>query len=211
MRAKNRASYISVKEYLKREERASVRHEYVDGRLFAMTGATKRHNIITSNLQAMLQSRLKGSSCYAYSIDVKVKVESTNSFYYPDVVVSCGDKDLDDVVVDHPVLVVEVLSRSTAATDRREKVIAYKQLNSLKDYMIVHQRRQRVELHSRKDDGTWEVSEFGAGEQLEIGFLPGGKLLLSMDDIYEGVKPDSDFVVHEDPFEDYDASWTEDW
>src|SRR5271156_6653396 len=126
--------YLTVERYLEEEERAALRHEYVDGRIFAMTGATRRHNIIAGNIYSMLRSHVRGSRCRAYVSDVKVHVESTNSFYYPDVMVSCDAYDAKAVFTDHPLVIVEVLSRSTAAIDRREKVLAYRKIESLREY-----------------------------------------------------------------------------
>src|ERR1700678_3274194 len=116
-----RLLYITAEEYLTEEAHAPLKHEYVDGRVFVMTGSTLRHNIIASNIQSILRTHVRGSRCRAYIADVKVKVESTNSFYYPDVMVSCDKYDDKSVFTCNPELVVEVLSRSTAAIDRREK------------------------------------------------------------------------------------------
>jgi Uma2 family endonuclease len=118
-------AHMSVDEYLSSEEHASVRREYVDGRVFAMTGVTKRHNIIAGNIYSILRAHVRGSQCRAYISDVKVRVEAANSFYYPDVMVSCEPFDHKSVFTSTPRLIVEVLSRSTAAIDRREKVLAY--------------------------------------------------------------------------------------
>src|SRR5437868_14877821 len=102
--------YMSVEEYLAFEETASLRHEFVDGQVFAMVGTTLRHNIISANLQSILQTHLRGSSCRAFISDVKVRVEATNSFYYPDIMVSCKPLDTSGTVITEPVLLVEVLS-----------------------------------------------------------------------------------------------------
>ncbi len=114
---------MTVDEYMAFEMRATVRHEFVDGRLFAMSGATKRHNIIAGNIYSILRAHVRGSQCRAYVSDVKARVESMNIFYYPDVMVSCDLFDKDSTFAARPVLIVEVLSRSTAAIDRREKCL----------------------------------------------------------------------------------------
>jgi Uma2 family endonuclease len=211
MRAQDRFHYITVEEYLSREERASMRHEYVDGRLFAMSGVTKRHNIITFNLQSTLQAHLNGSGCRAYASDLKVKVVAAHSFYYPDVVVSCGDTDQSDSFASNAVLIIEVLSRSTAAIDRREKVLAYKQIESLREYLIVHQSRQRVELHKKNERGLWIVLEFGAGDEITLDSLPTGSLRIHMNAIYKDVSWDHDLQVREDAAEAYDEGCSIDW
>ncbi|HEY9785394.1 MAG TPA: Uma2 family endonuclease [Candidatus Obscuribacterales bacterium] len=111
---------------------------------------------------------------------------------YPDVVVSCGKYEDSSALAANPVLIVEVLSPSTASIDRREKVIAYKQMPSLKEYMIVHQRRQRVELHRRNDRGQWQFFEFEPGSEVLLASIPVGAVTISMKDIYEDVKREQD-------------------
>jgi Uma2 family endonuclease len=195
-------AYMSVEEYLFSEEHASIRHEYVDGRVFAMTGVTKRHNIIAGNIYAMLHAHVKGSQCRAYISDVKARVESINSFYYPDVMVSCEAFDHRSVFTSSPRLIVEVLSRSTAAIDRREKVLAYRQIESLQEYLIVHQTKERAELHLKNEQSRWDIHEFGHGAELVLESIPVGPLRISMTAIYEDVdwQPDGSEVredIHE--------------
>src|SRR5262249_11031425 len=114
---------ISINEYLALEAKSSIRHEYLNGRIFAMTGATQRHGIITDNIVSRLKTHLKGGPCRAHTRDLKVKVEATNSIYYPDVIISCTKRDDNSLFAPDPVLIVEVLSPSTASIDRREKVL----------------------------------------------------------------------------------------
>lgn len=177
---------MTAEEYLAREEYATVRHEFVDGQVFAMTGATKRHRTIAGNIYAALRAQIRGSRCSADISDAKVHVQATNCYYYPDVVVSCGTDADNSVVVSAPVLIVEVLSRSTAGIDRREKVIAYKKIESLREYIIVHQRIARIEVHRKNEAGTWSVEEFRKGQCLILS-MPTGAFQLSLATIYEGV------------------------
>jgi Uma2 family endonuclease len=188
MTTRSKFSYITPEEYLAQEEHSQTRHEYVGGLTFVMTGVTYRHNIIAGNIFSILHSRLRGSQCRATMSDMKACVESMNSYYYPDVMVSCGQYLDDAVIASNPVLIVEVLSRSTATIDKREKVIAYRQIESLLEYMIVHQRKRRVELHRRIENGTWEVLEFDADDaELVLESIPTGPLKLTFDAIYEDV------------------------
>ena len=188
MPAKNKFSYITREEYLAQEKRSLLRHEYVGGSTFAMTGVAYRHNIIAGNLFSILHAHVRGSQCRATMSDMKAYVESMNSYYYPDVMVSCGRYLDEAVVAANPILIVEVLSRSTAAVDRREKVLAYRQIESLSEYLIVHQRKQSVELHRRKENGTWEVFEFDADDaELVLESIPTGSLKVSFEAIYESV------------------------
>jgi Uma2 family endonuclease len=201
---------------LSSEEHASVRREYVDGRVFSMTGVTKRHNIIAGNIYSILRSHVRGSQCRAYISDVEVKVESANSFYYPDVMVSCEPFDHKSVWTSAPRLIVEVLSRFTAAIDRREKVLAYRQIDSLREYLIVYQTKQQAELHRKNEDGHWDIFEFGQGAELKLESIPVGSLQMSVAAIYEDVnwmdvnrQPDGDWEVREEAHDDWldESGW----
>jgi len=191
------AHYLTVGEYLKREERASSKHEYVDGLIFPICAVTKRHNVIAQNISRALHPKLRGTGCQVYISDVMVRVRPTNSFYYPDVMVTCSPYDPTGVIEDNPRLVVEVLSRSTAATDRREKVMAYKQVPSVREYLIVHQSRPRLELHRRTADGSWIFLEFGLRDDVILESLPSPTCLPARA-IYEDVEWKKDWTVHED-------------
>lgn len=184
MPSPRRQHLLTVDEYLAREEREMCRNEYFDGQLFAMSGATRRHNIISVNLHAFIHQHLKGRPCRAYISDVKVRVEATNSFYYPDIMVAC---DEFTIYTTSPVLIVEVLSRSTAAIDRREKLFAYKQIPTLYEYLIVHQRKKRIEYHQKSSNGQWNVTTFGGGEFFTMLSEMGSPLTVAVDDIYEDV------------------------
>ncbi len=179
--------FMSVEDFLTFESAAPGRHEYVDGQVFAMVGSTMRHNIISSNIQSILQTQLRGGSCRAFISDVKVRVEATNSFYYPDVVVSCKPLDTSGTVVTEPVLLVEVLSPSTAATDKREKLVAYLKILTLKEYLIVYQSKKRIEVYRKGLDGHWKIPEVVELQNtLEIHSLP-KRLSIALDAIYEDV------------------------
>jgi len=196
----NKIAYVSAEQYLSMEERASVRHEYVGGQVFAMAGATKRHNVIALNIGSILRSHVTGSQCRAYVSDIKARVEATNSFYYPDVMVAFDKHDDSSVYTAHPVLIVEILSRSTATIDRREKVLAYRQIASLREYLIVHQTNKKAELHRRNEQGAWDILEFSHGAELQLESIPVGPLKFPIDAIYEDVdwSQDSDWMVREE-------------
>lgn len=200
---------ISLEDYLATEKAASSKHEYVDGQVFAMTGVTKRHNKIALNIAMLLRSHVRGTHCSAYVSDVKVRVEATNSFYYPDVMVACDKSTLapsdeeDDVYAASPVLLIEVLSRSTATIDRREKLLAYKQIPSLREYLIVYQSRSRAELH-RRNGAEWDTFEFAEGTTLQLLSMPTGALEFPIDAIYEdaGATSSGDLTVRETAHEE---------
>jgi|AGTN01.1.fsa_nt_gi Uncharacterized protein conserved in cyanobacteria len=192
-------SRLSVQDYLAFEQAAHVRHEYVDGRIFAMTGGSKAHNIISLNIAMIIRAGLRDRGCAVYMSDVKVRVVALNSFYYPDVVIDCGAFDQASVYTDTPASIFEVLSKSTASTDRREKLIAYQNIPSLKEYVIVHQTRKRLEVY-RNDESNWTVEEIGSDGMLIIEACPHHQITLSTDEIYAGIEFDErpDLQVRED-------------
>jgi Uma2 family endonuclease len=187
--------HLSIEEYLAQEGRANVRNEYVNGQIFAMTGATAAHNLISGNLFALLHGHLMGSRCRPFIHDMKVAVEIANSFYYPDVMVTCEPFDPKSIYQRSPVLIAEVLSPSTKHIDRREKLIAYRKLESLREYLIIHQNRYRIELYRRDADGQWEYSVAGKTDLLDLNSFPTA-LQVPVSTIYNGVVLDP--VVEEE-------------
>ncbi len=194
--------YMTVEQYLESEERASERREFVDGHVFAMSGATRRHNIIAGNIYSILRAHVRGSHCRTYIEAVKARVEAANCFYYPDVMVSCDAYESKSVFTDRPVLVVEVLSPSTAAIDRREKRVNYMKIETLNELLIVHQRRKRVELYRRVADGNWDVIKYGPEDDLVLESLANGVLTMPLESIYEEVDladgEDGSLVLYEE-------------
>ncbi len=178
--------HLTVQEYLEFEEKSDVKHEYVAGRIFAMAGATEGHNTIAGNLFAQLRFHLRGSGGRAYLADMKVRIEIADTFYYPDVMVTCEPFALKSVFKSNPDLIVEVLSPSTENTDRREKLSIYRQLESLREYAIVYQDRIRVELYRKDQQNRWQLEIFEEGEAVTFHSLP-SPLTLSMQEIYEDV------------------------
>lgn len=164
--------YLSEAEYLAHEVRSPVRNEYVAGHIYAMTGASLRHNVISLNLASMLRNHLRGSPCRAFMADAKLRVAKTHSIYYPDVLVTCDPKHLSvstsDHIIDTPRLVIEVLSESTASTDRREKLQAYRSLPSLIEYVLVSQDEAKIEIHRRSGDIGWQIATLTPGDSVEL-------------------------------------------
>lgn len=176
---------ISETDYLADEELPGPRHEFIDGQIFAMAGATKAHGTIALNIGTALRAHLRGSPCRARVADMKVSVASARSYYYPDVVATCADADLrpdsPQNFVTAPKVIVEVLSPSTAKIDRREKWLAYRQLTSLQEYVLVDQERQCVEVFHREAAG-WVQDIATAGETITLSSLG---ISLALADIYE--------------------------
>ncbi len=183
---------VSEEEYLRLEAQSPIKHEYVNGEMFAMTGGTLRHNTIALNIAAALRSHLRDTPCRVFINDVRVRVEKTHSYYYPDLLVSCARAaqamDLSAVTVEDPVLVIEVLSPGTEATDRREKLLAYRTLSSLSEYVLTSQDEARVEIHRRRGDIGWERIEYSGPETVELASVD---LQIAMREIYEGVPIES--------------------
>ncbi|NUB00895.1 Uma2 family endonuclease [Azospirillum melinis] len=175
----SRKPWITPQDYLAAERTAEVRHEYLDGETFAMVGASRRHATIVGNLFVTLRQAARARGCQAYANDVKVRVEAANAFYYPDLVATCAGGD-DPYVVMDPVLVVEVLSDSTEAIDRREKRTNYQKIPSLREIVLVSQGERLVEVY-RRDGSGWTVDVVRDGPVM----LAALDLSLPLDEIYE--------------------------
>ena len=162
---------ISEAQYLAQEQRSPARSEYVAGQVFAMTGASLRHNVIALNIATLLRQHLRGTPCRTFMADAKLRVAKLQSIYYPDVMVTCDPRYVQvgtaDHLVDAPRLVVEVLRESTAGTDRREKMQAYRSLPSLLEYVLVSQDEPLVEVHRRNGDIGWDIITLGPGDPVE--------------------------------------------
>jgi Uma2 family endonuclease len=152
---------FTPEEYLLLEERAETRSEYCDGEIFAMTGGTLRHAQIVSNLIGELHQALKGTGCRALGSDMRLYVEKSKLFTYPDILIVCGQPVLmagrNDTLCDAQ-LIVEVLSASTEAYDRGEKFSMYQRLPSLQEYILVPQDTQGIESFRRQERGKWTVN-----------------------------------------------------
>ncbi|TPQ26985.1 Uma2 family endonuclease [Methylomonas koyamae] len=182
---------LSCAEYLQGEEAAAVKHEYLDGEVWAMVGASDAHVSIAMNLAFLLKQALKQSPCRTYISDMKVNVAAANAFFYPDVLVSCNPKDRDNrLFKQHPVFIAEVLSPSTEAFDRGAKFAAYRQLDSLQSYWLIDSRTQAIDCFRRTADNAWLLhSHTGPGDKLAIPEL---NLELDFAEIYADVALDSE-------------------
>jgi Uma2 family endonuclease len=148
---------FSQEEYLEIEEMSTVKHEYIRGQIYAMAGASKAHVIIAGNLVTLLNNHLRGSGCIVYSADMKVKIDTANVFYYPDVTVTCNEEDRksSENFIRHPCLIVEILSTKTEAFDRGDKFSDYQKLESLEEYILIDQKKMRIESFHRNSRGIW--------------------------------------------------------
>ena len=166
-------AYFSPKEYLEIEEKSPMKHEYRQGLIYAMAGASKAHVIITGNTYKQLDIFLENSNCIVYSTDMKVRVEAANDFYYPDVVVTCDERDRDSAesFIRYPCLIVEVLSNKTEKFDREGKFNDYKTLETLTEYVLISQKEIMVECFRRNAEGNWVEQIYREEEEVEFASI----------------------------------------
>lgn len=177
--------YLSPEEYLTIERQAEYKSEYVDGVMYAMAGASERHNLIAGNLVTELNNQLRNAPCRVYPSDLKVRVPNSTRFFYPDVSVICGKTRFADEQTDvvlNPILIVEVLSESTAAFDRGKKFQSYQQIESLQEYLLVSQDEFTVEHYLRQENGHWLYTKVSGLEGIIA--LPTLNSQLALSDIY---------------------------
>jgi Uma2 family endonuclease len=160
--------YFTPEEYLEIEETSTIKHEYIQGHIYAMAGASKAHVILTGNLVTLLNNHLRGTGCIVYSTDMKVRIEPANMFYYPDVAVTCDERDRtsSEDFIRYPRLIIEVLSRKTEAFDRGDKFADYKTLETLEEYVLVNQYQMTVERFQRNAEGFWVPFAYREGDEV---------------------------------------------
>lgn len=179
---------LTVDEYLALEEISKIRHEYVDGQIHAMAGGTLNHNRIAMDFGRLLNDRMTGKNCEAFVENIVVRI-SAAIYYYPDVVVACDELDGNESVIHNPVLVIEVLSKSTEKIDRREKMIEYQMISGLREYVIVTQEKMQIEVYRHDNAGeAWQGEIYTEPEQEVLFASVGVKMLVS--EIYQRVKFD---------------------
>jgi Uma2 family endonuclease len=175
-------------EYLASERLSNARHEFFDGAIFAMAGASKAHNQISSNLVRLLGNALLNKPCSVYSSDMRVKSDRANKYSYPDVVATCKDERFEDKSEDTlltPLLIIEILSDSTEGYDRGDKFFHYRQIDSFVEYVLVSQKNGHIERYIRQPDNTWLYSDFNSmDEKIEFSSTD---CTISLQDIYHKV------------------------
>ena len=181
--------HVSPEEYLALERKAEYKSEYIDGLIYAMAGGSERHNLIAANIIIALGAQLRTRPCRVYPSDLKVRVPNSTRFFYPDVSVICGDTqfadDEKDVIL-NPVLIVEVLSESTAAYDRGKKFLSYQQIDTLKEYLLVSQDEFLVECYARQNSDTWLYFKMSGLDSPSL-IMPYLQCELDLRDIYNKV------------------------
>lgn len=162
-------SPLSSEEYLAAEADSPTKHEYRDGEVYAMAGGTDAHVTIALNLWALLRGHLRTGKCRAYALDMKACIETLNRYYYPDVMVTCDDRDRANTTCKrHPCLIVEVLSEGTEAFDRGDKFFDYRHLDSLQENVLISQTRPHAEVFRRNAEGLWVLHPHSEGDTLTL-------------------------------------------
>lgn len=178
---------MTAEEYLAFERTSDEKHEFADGAIFAMSGGTYEHSIISQAFGSVLRTALLGRKCSVPNSDMKIQIPSTDKLVYPDAAVVCGRPEFKDDKRDvllNPKIIVEVLSPSTEAYDRGDKFTNYRTIASLMHYIIAAQDKPFVEVYTREEDGSWRLREYGPGTQIKLSAVD---CSLDVDQIYAGV------------------------
>ncbi|MEL6787908.1 MAG: Uma2 family endonuclease [Cyanobacteria bacterium J06607_15] len=191
-------SFITPEEYLQLEAASDIKHEYIDGDVYDMAGATDTHVTIALNMAVLLRGHLRDSGCRVYISDMKVKIEQKNRFFYPDVIVTCEAEDQENSTFKQfPRLIIEVLSDSTEAFDRGDKFADYQSLPSLQEYVLINTKKARIECFRRTAEGLWLLQFYELeAEKFELTSVEfTGKIA----DVYEQVEFTSETTNNEQP------------
>jgi Uma2 family endonuclease len=178
---------LSIQDFLAFERDSNEKHEYYQGEVFAMSGAGRRHNIICINLLGQLVSRLKGKPCRPFGSDMRLHIPENTLFTYPDIAVYCGDaKMMDDDNALEPSVIIEILSPSTKDYDRGGKFKLYRDIPSLREYILVDTESIGIEVFSVNQQKHWELEEFTSPD--EVLHIPSLSVSIPLKEIYEGTK-----------------------
>lgn len=182
------AKYVSEKEYLSFERDALDKHEYYKGEIFLMPGASFKHNLIESNLRGVLHNFLKGKTCREFGSNLRVHIPENTLYTYPDILMLCDEPDFVDDEFDtitNPSILIEILSPSTANYDRGAKFELYRDIATLKEYMLIDSKTIHIVVYARNIDNTWTLSE--TKDLNDNVQLPSIDFTLKVADIYEGI------------------------
>jgi Uma2 family endonuclease len=179
---------ITPEEYLQFERQSETKHEYFDGEIFAMAGASRRHCKISANLMRIIGNKLYKTKCSVYANDFRVKIKETGLYTYPDLIVTCGKEILEDQVKDtllNPLIIIEILSPSTEKYDRGKKFAHYRQIENLQNYVLISQEEPNIEVFQRQPNEQWLFSEKnGLENSIEI---PAIDYLLPLVEVYDKI------------------------
>lgn len=171
--------------YLAWEAEQPDKSEYMAGEVFAMVGVRRVHAVVAGNVFAALREHLRGTPCQPFISDMKLRVAAVDAFFYPDVMVTCDARDRQaDLFVEHPMLIVEILSDSTAAYDRGAKFVSYRQIAELQEYVLIDIEAQRVEVFRRQPGNEWLLHDYGGEPNCRFNSV---NLTLEMTRVFEDV------------------------
>ncbi|MEH2107964.1 Uma2 family endonuclease [Nostoc sp.] len=177
--------YISPEEYLEGEKVSEIKHEYIDGQVYAMAGASDAHVTVSMNVSMLLRNHLRGGGCRVYMLDMKAQIEVINRYFYPDVMVTFDTRDKEfEYFKCYPSLIIEVLSESTEGYDRGKKFASYRHLESLQEYVLISPDRMSVECFRRNADGQWVLYPYEKGEEVHLASVD---FRCAIAEIYEDV------------------------
>ncbi len=180
---------MSIQEYLEFEKLSMDKHEYYRGEIFMMAGAMPRHNVVFKNVFREIASHLKGKSCQPYGSDLRINIPENTLFTYPDISIICGDivtSDYDDDTATQPTVLIEILSRNTRDYDRGSKFKLYRDIPTLKEYILIDSENISIEAFSINQNNHWELMEY---KTLEGSLrIPAIDFQLPLVEIYEGTK-----------------------
>ncbi len=181
---------MTAEEYLEWEAKQEFRHEYVDGEILAMTGASIPHNNIAINFCMALRPHLRPRGCQVNMSDVKVRESKNSRYFYPDLVISCNADNLKSRdFIEHPTIIIEILSPSTEKYDRGDKFKYYRQFSSLQEYVLVDSESISVEIYQRGEGKVWHYCAYTEGESIT---LPSIEFTSAIEVLYEGVNFETD-------------------
>ena len=182
---KDRFLKLTPEEYFIWEEQQLLRHEYLSGEVYAMSGGTQNHGRIASNLIFILKSHLRGSGCQVGNSDCRINIFETKDYVYPDVSVTCDERDRTAIqAIQYPCLIVEVLSPITASYDRGDKFRMYRRNPSLQDYVLVDAEKIAIDLYRKNDRGNWEIFNYQSGDNIDLQSIG---LSFSIESVYEDI------------------------
>ncbi len=181
----NNDRYFTPEEYFAWEEQQLEKHELIDGRVYAMSGGTKNHSAIAINFLLLITPHLRGSKCSVFNSDLKVKILNTTNYTYPDLSVTCDDRDRENpICITYPCLIVEVLSNSAEAYDRGKKFEKYRRNPNLVDYVLVSSEEVAINIYHKNDAGEWVILSYREGDQVELKSIG---LSLPIEQFYEEI------------------------
>lgn len=169
MRASPDQPHLTPEAYLEAEKLSPIKHEYINGQMYDMAGASDAHVTIMLNLAFALKNHLQGTDCRVYASDMKARIDLLNIFYYPDLLVTCDSRDREfEYFKCYPCLIIEVLSNSTEAFDRGDKFLDYQEIDTLQEYVLVNQKRQQIECFRRNLEGQWVLYVYRGDREFEL-------------------------------------------